>query len=59
MYKQISKSAKLQIGMRGHKTELTGRSPFWRQGPHWTAVPSKVLHNLCSGLNQPVQSAED
>ena len=23
------------------KTELTGRSPFRRRGPHWTAIPSE------------------
>jgi hypothetical protein len=31
MCTKTSKSAKFQTGMRGQKTQVTGRSLFWRQ----------------------------
>jgi len=41
VYKQILINTKLQIGDRGQKAELSGRSPLKDGGPHWTVVPLK------------------
>jgi len=41
LYEHILISAKLQIGKRSKNSDLTRKSPFGGEGPHWTVAPSK------------------
>ena len=53
MYKHILINAKLQIGKRGQKTELTGRSPLRKQRStldcHASEEEEEPSHILVSG----------